>query len=1159
MNRKNNLITISWVGLTRHSPATAGLIARHHVARSIVFIILAAGLFISQGFAAPRKIVELSHWQLSDGSVHVSSARQPLIAAADRLLVGIGPSRTRIYPLSLRQFHTESVRLATAAGGEVSKLLGGGRIAVVELPPGTDLYTAAARIAAAGADFVEPDLAVQTARIPNDTRYSNQYHHPQINSPSGWDVTIGSSGVVIAVIDSGVDTDHPDLRNSIWINADESPGNGIDDDGNGYVDDWRGWDFQNDNNNPNPEPDGLDNDNNGEPDDQVSHGTLVAGLAAAIGNDNYGTVGVSWRATIMALQVFPDDGTTYVSTVVEAIDYAVDNGADIINLSIGSPYEESFSAPIERAYEAGIVVVCAAGNAGEELTNSESTWTSPVCNDGPNVFADNYILGVTGVDSYDKRAWYSNFDTSSASFVDVSAPGSAMFGPNYYDPTFSHLDSYFGTNTGTSFACPLASGLAALVLTRHPGYTPAQVYQVIRNNADNIDGLNPGYAGTLGTGRINCGRTLGQILAPAAVTNFQAHDTPNDDGGSITLTWTKSADDGSGANSLTAYLILRRQGESGNFQQVADLPPGTTTYVDTDVSDGQTYYYIVRSTDGTLTSDSETSDGVIPQNDGAPAPIDDLSALDRANDDGGAIVLAWPGYTPPADFASYCIYRSERNFSSTLGLTLMKSITDSNTSTWTDNSTQDGVDYYYAVGVRDTASNEQRNLQAVGPVQSYPNNNIPLGPGLLFIGPPAVPPDRDPATLLNIAPQDLQAARWDTAAGEYVTYSPGSVPEVLKLALGRGFWVQLDQVTVIQPTGATAPGGDFAIALTPGWHQLGNPFFAPLDFGASTVTYNSNTMDLTSAEAAGIMRCFAWIYSPAEGQYRLAYPDVGQTSSLIPPWTGFWVKVLQPCTLTLARPGGTTAAAPTSAARADAIWAHGWHAQVVLRAGGAVDANNYVGTAQSDYTIASPPPINNRPQLYLSAANRDEDFRPYAISLGAETARRWVWSLDINNLQPGTEVEVVLPDLSGVPNNYSVTLHDPLTGKSTYIRTAAGYRFTARSERPRRLQLIVKEKGTGSLVINSMSVQPAGSGTVHIVFSLSQPAETTVEVLNIAGRCVRKIEQQYLRLAGNHTILFDGHNSYGAPVPGGRYLVAVNARAENGQQVRRLMSISLSR
>jgi len=1141
------------------SMASVGALARHHVTKTAVFIILTAGLLVPPSFAASRKPVPLSHWQLSDGSVHVSSAHQPLIAAADRLLVGVTPTRMRIHPLYLRQLQADSVRLATAAGGEVSKLLGGGRIAVVELPPGTDLYAAAADIAAAGAAFVEPDLAVHATRIPNDPLYSEQYHHPQINSPGGWDVTIGSSDVVIAVIDSGVDTDHPDLQNSIWVNVGENPANGLDDDGNDYVDDWRGWDFYNDNNDPNPEPDGLDNDNKGGPDDQVSHGTLVAGLAAAYGNDNFGTVGVSWRATIMALQVFPDDGTTYVSTVIEAIDYAVDNGADIINLSIGSPYEQSFSAPIQRAYEAGIVVVCAAGNDGKELTNSKSTWVSPVCNDGPDVFTDNYVLGIAGVDQNDRRAWYSNYDTSSCNFIDVAAPGSDMFGPNYYDPRFSHLDSYFGTNTGTSFACPLASGLAALVLAAHPGYTPAQVYQAIRNNTDDIDALNPGYAGALGTGRINCGRTLGQISAPAAVTNFQAFDTPNDDGGSITLTWTKSADDGGGANSLTAYQVLRRQGEAGSFQQIAELPPGSTQYVDTDVSDGQTYYYIIRSTDGTLSSDSQTSAGVIPENDAAPPAIDDLAVQDRANDDGGAIVLDWSGYTPPADFGSYRIYRSERNFSSTLGLTVIKTITNPSTKTWTDSTTQDGVDFYYAVGVRDTAANEQRNLPAVGPVQSYPNNDIPLGPGLLFIGPPAVPPDRDPATLLNIPPEELQAARWDPAAADYVTYAAGSVPEVLKLALGRGFWALLHQVTVVQPTGASAPAGDFSIALTPGWHQLGNPFFAPLAFGASTVTYNSNTMDLISAETAGVMRCFAWIYSPDDGPYRLAYPDVGQNSTLIPPWTGFWVQVLKPCILTLARPGGTATAIRTAAAGSDRIWDHGWHAQVVLRTAGATAANNYIGAAQSGYTIPSPPPIGTRPQLYLSAANRDDSSISYAISLGAEAATKWVWNLDIHNLQPDTEVEVALPDLSGVPNNCSVTLHDPVTGKSTYLRTAAAYRFTARSERPRRLQLIVQESSAASLVINSMTVQPGGSGTAHIVFSLSQPAETTVQILNIAGRCVRRIEQQHLRLAGNHTILFDGHNSYGAPVPGGRYLVAVNARAENGQQLRRLMTVNLSR
>ena len=1123
-------------------------------------------LCVSHSSAAPRRTVELSHWALSNGGVSISSARYPLVAVADRLLVGLPLGGSFPGARATQQAHTESVRLASAAGGRVAKLLAGGQLAVVELPAGRDLYAAAADILFAGAKFVEPDLAVYPARIPDAARYAAQFHHPIINSPAAWDVATGSTSVVIAIIDSGVDTDHPDFVGHIWVNPGEIPYNGTDDDGNGLIDDWRGWDFFNDNNDPNPTPDGIDNNHDGTPDEQVSHGTLVAGLAAAIGNNSFGTAGVPWNATIMPLQVFPDDGTTFVSIVVEAIDYAVDEGADIINLSIGCSYEESFSPAINRAYEAGICVISAGGNNGKELTDSQSTWTSPVCNDGPNVFVDNYVLGVGGLDKHSVLAWYSNFDTSSASFIDVCAPGTALFGPNYYDPSVPGFGDYFGTNTGTSFSAPLVSGLAALVLAQNPGLSPAQVYEEIRNNCDNIDALNPGYVGALGMGRINCGRTLGEPSPPAPVTNFQAFDTPNDNGGSVTLTWTKSADDGGGSGSLTAYHILRRRGSTGAFQQIAQLAPGTENYADTDVVDGNTYYYKVRSTDGTLSSETDISPGVVPENDSAPAPVDDLSALDRAPDDGGAITLDWQNYSPPADFAFYRIYRSDRDFSSTAAATLIQSISNPLTRTWTDATTQDGVDYYYAVGVRDTAGNEDTNLRATGPVQSYPNNNITMGPGLLFIGPAAVPPDRDPATLRKNPPAQLQAARSHPAIEEYEIYAAGAIPETLQLQLGRGFWAKLDEATVVHASGASAPAGDFSIELTAGWHQLANPFFAPLDFGEATVTVASNTMDLASAENAGIIRALAWTYDTGENEYRLAYPEVpSQATSLIAPWGGFWALILEPCTLTLARPAGTAAATGVRTAVArkgtSPVWPGKWQAQILLRTAGAcVDSQNYIGIADEDYFIPSPPPISGRPQLHLSAANcPSRPAAPLAVALANSTARKWTWNLSVTNLAAGSEAEIAMPDLSSLPPDHTVTLHDPLTGTSTYLRTTSHYRFVARSSATRCLQLTVQQKAASSLVINTMSVQPSRSGGAHIVFSLSADAETDVEILNIAGRFIRKVEQQHLRLAGNHTILFDGRNSYGAKVPGGCYLVALRAKAEDGRQVRRLTSVNLAR
>ncbi len=1146
---------------------------RSHASRMIVaaFLTLVMGILCApQGFAAPHKFTKLPHWYRADGGAILPAPGETLEAVTDRLLVGVVSPRG-INTASAVDMAKSAKYYATAADGRVSKMLSGGRIAVVELPAGSDLYAAATKIRAAGAAYVEPDLAVHTQLVSTDPNYIYQLHHAQINSPGAWDISTGSSSVVIAVVDSGVDLDHPDLAANIWSNTDEIPGNGVDDDGNGYIDDYRGWDVYNDNNDPNPEPDGYDNNGDGTKDDQVCHGTLVAGLAAAVGDNGFGTAGLCWHSRIMPIQIFPDDGTTTVSAVVEGIDYAVDNNADVINLSIGSSFIDSFSPPINRAYAAGICVVSAAGNETREITASSSTWRSPVCNDGPNPLTDNYVLGVGAVDQYDVRTWFTNYDTSGANFVDVSAPGQEVYGPAYYDPTYD-FNSYFYTNSGTSFSAPIVSGLCGLVLSVHPEYSPAQVYQAIRETTDNIDDANPGYAGTLGTGRINAGRALGQELPPAAVTDFEANDTAGDNGGSITLTWVKSSDDGGGTTSLANYIVMRRTGTEGDFVTMATLDPGTENYDDTAVTDGTEYYYTVRSTDGEKYAETGIAGPVVSSNDSQPDAVTSLVALDKADDDGGAIQLDWSDYTPPADFASYRIYRATRDFSSTATITVIQTITEATTKTWLDTTPSDGIDYYYAVGVRDTADNENRLVRATGPVQSYPNNNITVGPGIIFIGPAAVPTDKDPATMLNVSPASLQAARWNSAAATYDSYEAGNLTSHTELALGHGFWANLPSATIIQPTGTSAPAGDFSIALTPGWHQLANPFFGPIDFGDSTVEYNSNVMDLLSAESAHIIRAFAWVYDSQAGEYVLAYPDIEGTGSLIPPWTGFWVLVDEACTLTIARPAETAnvtsvSAVPviTTAASNRDVWAEGWHTRIALRANGVTDASSYIGTAASDYAIASPPPVHNAPKLYLSAAHNEgvgtvsTASAPYAVSLGAINDRSWTWDLEVRNLQPGTRAEVALPDLSELPKNCTVLLHDTMTGSDTYMRTASAYHFTARDEQVRRLQLTVQEKATGTLTVTSMSVQPAGAGGAQIVFSLSEPAQTSVEILNIAGRTVRKVEQEHLRLAGIHTILFDGRNDQAAPVPGGRYLVAVSAAAENGQQVRHVSMVNITK
>ncbi len=436
-----------------------------------------------------------------DGQIIMHPSR----AVANRLIVRLRPT---VSPQQVRP-------LVARGGGSIRSITPDGALMFVSLDPGTALDQAiAAYEAQPEVEYAAYDLLVYPTLVPNDPEYLNQYHHPLCDSPEAWDVTTGSSSVTIAVIDSGIDKDHPDLAGKLWINPGEIPGNGIDDDNNGYVDDVNGWDFVNSSNDVEPEPDGEDDDGNGYIDDNVNHGTFCSGLAAALGNDGYGVAGVDWGMRIMTCQVFPDDGPTSLTPILEAIYYAVDNGANVINMSLGGGYSTLYDAAISYAYNNRVLVVAAAGNEDWEFTDDSATWLSPVCNDGPNPYVDNYVLGVAATDANDRRASFSNYDGSSVNFVDVCAPGVDVYSSRYQNPLFPDFAEYFGAGSGTSFSCPITAGLAGLLLAERPERTPANLIGKIREGAKNIDSLNPQYAGKLGAGRINMADSLADMKPP---------------------------------------------------------------------------------------------------------------------------------------------------------------------------------------------------------------------------------------------------------------------------------------------------------------------------------------------------------------------------------------------------------------------------------------------------------------------------------------------------------------------------------------------------------------------------------------------------------------------------------------------------------------------
>ena len=259
------------------------------------------------------------------------------------------------------------------------------------------------------AEYVEPNFILRPAATPNDTRYGDSWHWSRIDAPAAWNRRTSADGVIVAVIDSGVRFTHEDLAGNMWVNPGETAGNSIDDDANGYVDDVYGMDE-------------LDND--GNPSDGTGHGTHCAGLIGAVGNNSKGVTGAAWSGVdIMGLRFIQEFGS--VSDNVRCIDYAIAEGADVINASYGSTTSAtSEAAAIYRAQQAGIVMVAAAGNSN---SNNDTTPFYPASytqyTSGGRTYTISNIISVgatTSSPTAEGRASFSNYGATS---VDIFAPG----------------------------------------------------------------------------------------------------------------------------------------------------------------------------------------------------------------------------------------------------------------------------------------------------------------------------------------------------------------------------------------------------------------------------------------------------------------------------------------------------------------------------------------------------------------------------------------------------------------------------------------------------------------------------------------------------------------------------------------------------------------
>ncbi|MBI5117913.1 S8 family serine peptidase [Candidatus Poribacteria bacterium] len=365
-------------------------------------------------------------------------------------------------------------------------------------------------------EFAEPDYIRYANYLPNDPLYSQQWDMTRVELPLFWDVQKGVQSVIVAVTDTGIDLDHPDLVNQLWQNPGEIPGNNIDDDHNGYRDDYNGYDFAGDGVFP------LEGAEDPIPDDTyVGHGTHVSGTIAAQQDNSIGISGEAPGVKIMAVRVLGGIlGAGFSSDIAEGVIYATDNGASVINMSLGGTMKTMTEYnSLKYAWDNNVFIAAAAGNEGD--TGNPIGYPAAYC----------FTTSVGATDSLDNIASFSTHNV----FVEVSGPGveilSTVPGGVYESSGWS----------GTSMATPHVAGLAALLYSQYPGIANWQVRSMLQSGV--IDRGAAGWDAFYGYGRVDCSTLLAvplpsantlQILSPPQGSTFPS-------GSLVALLWTKVA------------------------------------------------------------------------------------------------------------------------------------------------------------------------------------------------------------------------------------------------------------------------------------------------------------------------------------------------------------------------------------------------------------------------------------------------------------------------------------------------------------------------------------------------------------------------------------------------------------------------------------------
>ncbi|MBD3174204.1 MAG: S8 family serine peptidase, partial [Armatimonadia bacterium] len=910
---------------------------------------------------------------------------------------------------------------------------------------------------------------------------------------------------------------------NLWVNEDELGGSaGVDDDGNGYVDDINGYDFADGDADPKPRDPGAF---------VVHHGTHVAGISAAVGNNGQGVAGQAWDCRIMALKVGTEAGGLSFDAVLEAMQYAVDNGADIANLSLGwtssQPHPTVLSIVQAGAAATGtpgnpdrdgLIWVVALGNGDrDELDRSRPVATETEANE---------IIGVASVDRDVTRASYSSW-SSSLNVCDISAPGGDFDTVQYYS-TFlvvegnDEFSEPYGYMAGTSMASPHTAGICALIRSVDPSLSAAAVRDALLNNSNRplLYGANPSHEST---------EALGKGLADAAA----AVDAVGTLAPQIQII---SPDSGARIKTSTPELVFAVQRRS------AKAPAITRVTLRLDPASGDPV-----GDEDAIWLDSD-GDGVDDRPESAEYP--------------------YRGQPLPANG------RFRVQVDSSLGI-------------------GSGGSSLHVIEVTVTDAREPEDYPDTAPdgifraTSLFRVTAVGIGSGRRMFSMPYELIDRStqPWTLSSAIPATVfaqsfggagggQIARWDPGAGDaadpgaYVRSDLDGVddPYISVLQPGKAYWVELSAGTprlVIQGRSISAPRylirdaaynetGEAADYLAEGWHQIGSPYDFTVSLSAFLVeTEEGELLPLAQAVQDGVVR---------GALYR--YADGGYIASVIPeatlePFEGYWFRTLERCKLYAVPAAAETSSGGIAARSVDDSLA--WQFSVLASTAGTDSQVTMASSPRATdgydnlFDLEQPPPLDADVKLSVGGVEGEGLIRDVRGMVEDEAT----WQVRAS-AKPRSEVVLSWQDLRGLPRSYTASLTDEATGEALSMRHEGFYRFTTGDEaETREFTVVVRRVDAATAFrvhVDEASTNARGAATV--TFRLTDDAEVDCIVLNAAGRSVRTVAAGETLAAGVRSLTWDGRSDAGAALPAGQYRLEIRARNDRGEVARGTVSIS---